>query len=243
MYIKKLFVAVLLAASVALPLHAAEPELGKALKQELSQVFGGQPDKVAKAPVDGLLEVTYGAKIFYVTPDGRFLINGELFELASRTNLTEQRLSSARLDTLADVDESSMIIYKANGKEKHSITVFTDIDCVYCRKLHKGMKEMNDLGITVRYMSYPRAGLNSSSYYKAVSVWCADDRNRAMDMAKNEGKVSQERCDEAPVKEQLAMGEQLGVTGTPAIILEDGRLMPGYAPPQKLFAMLEGANR
>jgi thiol:disulfide interchange protein DsbC len=223
----------------ALPVQAEDVTMGETLKQELVKVFGGEPDRVTQAPLEGMLEVTYGAKLFYVTRDGRFLINGEMFDLATRTNLTEQQLSRARLNTLDAIDESSMIVYRAKGEEKHVITVFTDIDCVYCRKLHKGMEQMNELGITVRYMAYPRAGLNSPSYDKAVSVWCADNRNQALDDAKNRGKVSQKRCEDSPVKQQMATGEQMGVTGTPAIILDDGRMMPGYAPPRKLAALME----
>lgn len=239
MQYRTVFVTLFLALAVALPVHAEEARMGAALKQRLSDTFGGLPDSANTTPVDGLLEVSYGTNVFYVTKNGDYLINGEMFDLDSRTNLTEKRLSKSRLDVLKDIDESSMIIYKAKGKEKHVITVFTDIDCVYCRKLHSGMKEMNELGITVRYLAYPRAGVNSPSYYKAVSVWCADDRNKAMDEAKNMGKVAQKRCEDSPVRKQMEAGTQLGVSGTPAIVFSDGHLMPGYAPPQKLAAILD----
>lgn len=238
MQARKLFSLFLLTMLVSLPLQA-EVQLDGALKGKLAGVFGGQPDQVREAPIDGVLEVTYGAQIFYVSKDGRYLINGEVFDLDSRTNLTKARLSGARLNMMAQVDKSEMIVYKAKGKEKHVISVFTDIDCVYCRKLHKGMDEMNELGITVRYLSFPRAGLNSPSYNKAVSVWCAEDRNKAMDNAKNDQKVSDKRCDSAPVQAQMELGKAVGVTGTPAMVLSDGSLVPGFVPPKRLLEMLD----
>ncbi len=220
------------------PVHAEED----ALKAKLLKAFGRAPDVIAPSAIEGLKEVVYGTDVYYITPDGRYLVSGSMFDLASQSNLTEQRLSGLRQDILKGVDESSMIVFKADGKQKHMITVFTDIDCVYCRKLHSGMAEMNKLGITVRYMAYPRAGIGSPSYDKAVSVWCAADRNKAMNEAKNDGKVVPKKC-ENPVAQEYKLGQKLGVNGTPAILLEDGHLMPGYAPPERLFALLENKGK
>ncbi len=220
------------------PVHAEED----ALKAKLLKAFGRAPDVIAPSAIEGLKEVVYGTDVYYITPDGRYLVSGSMFDLASQNNLTEQRLSGLRQDILKGVDESSMIVFKADGKQKHMITVFTDIDCVYCRKLHSGMAQMNKLGITVRYMAYPRAGIGSPSYDKAVSVWCAEDRNKAMNEAKNDGKVVPKKC-ENPVAQEYKLGQKLGVNGTPAILLEDGHLMPGYAPPERLFALLENKGK
>jgi thiol:disulfide interchange protein DsbC len=225
-------------ALLAFPAIAQESEVVQNLKQELAKVFRAQPDKVESTPVDGLYEVVYGSNVYYVSADGRYLLNGDLVDVKSRTNLTEKKRSDARLEAMAEVDESDMIIYKASDKEKHTISVFTDIDCGYCRKLHEGMAEMNDLGITVRYLAYPRAGIGSPSYDKAVSVWCAEDSHKAMDEAKRGARLAKANCD-APVKAQMALGASIGVTGTPAIVLEDGTLMPGYLPPKKLAAALD----
>lgn len=226
----------------ALPAIAADSKAVQQLKSDLIKVFGAQPDTVTEAPVKGLYEVVYGSKLYYVSIDGRYLFNGELFDLQSRTNLTEQKLATARLKTLANIDESSLVVYKAKGKEKHVITVFTDIDCGYCRKLHSGMAKMNELGITVRYMAFPRAGIDSPSYNKAVSVWCSKDRNKAMDLAKSGATPEVATCD-SPVKKHYEMGQMLGVTGTPALILEDGTLMPGYLPPEQLALALDKAAK
>ncbi|HEX9803543.1 MAG TPA: DsbC family protein [Gammaproteobacteria bacterium] len=233
---KRLLVAVL--ALLAMPAMAAETKAIQQLKGELVKVFGTIPDTVNEAPIKGIYEVNYGPKTYYVSLDGRYLFSGDLYDLRSQTNLTEANRSGARLKALADVDESSLIVYKAKGEEKHVITVFTDIDCGYCRKLHSEMGKMNELGITVRYMAYPRAGVNSPSYDKAVSVWCAEDRNKAMDAAKSGKTPEVAKCD-APVKAHMAMGELVGVTGTPALILRDGSLMPGYMPAPQLAKALE----
>ena len=233
---KRVFVALL--GLVVMPAMAADSEAIQQLKGDLVKVFGAVPDAVNEAPVKGLYEVTYGPKLYYVTLDGRYLFSGELFDLKTRTNLTEENRSKVRLKTLSSVDKSSMITYKAKGKEKYHITVFTDIDCGYCRKLHSGMKEMNELGITVSYLAYPRAGIGSSSYDKAVNVWCADDRHKAMDEAKRGANPAKASCD-APVKQHYELGVQVGVTGTPAIVLSDGTLMPGYLPPKQLLKALE----
>lgn len=223
---------------LAVPAMAAENDSLQNLKQTLQKVFGAQPDTMSPSPVKGIYEVGYGPKIYYVSADGHYLFSGDLIDLHNRTNLTEQNRSGARLKALSQIDEKSMIIYKAKGKEKHVITVFTDIDCGYCRKLHHGMAKMNELGITVRYLAFPRAGIGSPSYDKAVSVWCAKDRHKAMDDAKS-GLIPQKASCDSPVKQEYMLGRSIGVTGTPSIVLKDGSLMPGYLPPEKLAAALE----
>lgn len=207
------------------------------IKERLAKAFNGQPDAIADSPLDGLYEAVYGSKVFYVSTDGKHLISGELYDLATLDNLTEQRRAGGRMKVINDIPESSMIVYKAED-EKHVLNVFTDIDCVYCRKLHQDMAQINALGITVRYLAFPRAGMNSPSYDKAVSVWCAKDRNKALDDAKGSGQIVPLKCD-APVQQHMALGEQLGISGTPGLILEDGRLQPGYAPPNQLLSLFK----
>ena len=130
-----------------------------------------------------------------------------------------------------------MIVF-GSGKEKHVIDVFTDIDCGYCRKLHSQIDQYNKEGIEVRYMSYPRAGVNSESGRKAISVWCADDRKKAISEAKQGNPVEEKTCDN-PVAEQFALGRVVGVSGTPALVLENGELIPGYVPPKRLRQLLD----
>lgn len=225
-----------LAASVSA--LAGEKEDQTRIRGELAKIIPGKaPDAVQKSPVNGLYEVSYGTELYYVSADARYVLRGDLLDLKTRVNLTESRRSSARLEALENA-KSGMIVF-APKETKHTVTVFTDVDCVYCRKLHGGMKEMNDLGIAVRYLAFPRAGVGSASFDKAVSVWCAKDQRKAMDDAKGKGEVTPAKC-ENPVAEHLALGQELGVSGTPALVLEDGRMFPGYMPPDKLLQVLEG---
>ena len=131
-----------------------------------------------------------------------------------------------------------MIVFAPEGKPSYTITVFTDIDCGYCRKLHGEMAGYNAEGIKVQYLFYPRAGEGSPSFAKAVSVWCADDRRTALTDAKAGKSIPDKTCPN-PVKEHLELGEKMGVSGTPAIVLENGEMVPGYIPPKRLAAMLK----
>jgi thiol:disulfide interchange protein DsbC len=219
--------------------HASEQADAKRIKEALAQVIPGQnPDSIKPAPVGGMYEVSYGTQVFYVSADGRYVISGDLVDLKGQVNLTEQRRADFRRAAM-DKISADAIVYAPKEKAKHVITVFTDADCGYCRKLHSGMKEMNDLGIEVRYLAYPRAGVGTPSFEKAVSIWCAKDRNKAMDVAKNGGEPAKARCQNT-VAQQLSLGNSLGVQGTPAILLDDGRMVPGYVPPQRLAQILEG---
>jgi len=203
--------------------------------QSLSPDF--KADSIAPSPIKGISEVLVGPRLYYVTNDGKYLIQGSLIEVSSRTDVSEARRKSIRLDAVNAVGEDNMIVFPAR-KPKHTITVFTDIDCGYCRKLHKEVDQFNDKGITVRYLMFPRSGVNTSSYYKAVSVWCEDDRNAALTDAKAGKSLPRAECDN-PVKAHMDLGKLLGVTGTPAIVLDDGELLPGYVPAVKLARVLD----
>lgn len=233
---KTLFAAALLCALT--PWAHAEGVKEK-IEQRLSVVMPGQvPDSLQPAPLKGMYEAVYGPRIFYISEDARYVLSGELLDLETRVNLTETRRTQGRRDILAALDSSEMIIFPAKDKAKHRITVFTDIDCGYCRKLHNGMEEMNKLGIEVRYLAYPRAGVGSASYDKAVGVWCAEDRQKAITEAKTGKNVEKKTC-ENPVRKHLQLGQTMGVTGTPTLVLDNGEVLPGYLPPQKLLQALE----
>jgi thiol:disulfide interchange protein DsbC len=239
---RSVYIAVVSLFFVAAPLHAEDAATAK-IRAAVEGVMPGQtPDSIMPAPVAGLYQIAYGPRLFYVSADGRHLISGDMFDLQQQTNVTEEWRGQARLSSL-DAAKSTMIVYPARGEAKHTVTVFTDIDCTYCRKMHNGMKEMNDLGITVRYLAFPRAGIPSPSYDKAASVWCAADRNKAMDLAKNDDKVSQNVCANNPVSEHLALGKSFGVSATPTLVLEDGSVVPGYLPPQRLAQELDNMRQ
>jgi len=198
---------------------------------------GIQPDEIRSTPLDNLYEVTFGGRLVYLTADGRYLIQGKMIDLETRTEITEERLSELKMAALAKVSEDQMVIYGPKDA-KDTVTVFTDIDCGFCRKLHSEMARYNEAGIRIRYLFYPRAGIGSDSYDKAVSVWCADDRKAAMDKSKAGQEIPARSC-ENPVDEHYALGQTMRVTGTPALLLEGGEMVPGYVPANKLRKALD----
>lgn len=243
-YLQKICVFILALSPITLsPLAAAgEAEDVKAITAVLAKINPGtQPDKVAPSPVPGLYEAVYGPQVIYVSKDGAYLIEGDLFDVRRRVNLTEQKRESGRAGVVNAIDLKTMIIFKPKGETKHTITAFTDIDCGYCRKLHKQIAEYNDLGIEVRYLAYPRAGVNSPSYDKAVSVWCSDNRQQAMTLAKS-GKTPEKKTCDNPVKQHMAAAREVGVTGTPSLVLDSGKLLPGYVEPKRLIKILDQLN-
>jgi thiol:disulfide interchange protein DsbC len=195
-----------------------------------------QIDSVSPSPVPGLYEVMIGTQIVYVTDDARYFVDGQIVDLKTRENLTDARLSGLRKAAVDAVPESEMVIFSP-PKYDHTITVFTDIDCPYCAKLHSQIDQYEAEGIRVRYLFFPRAGVRSKSYNEAVSVWCSDDRNQALTDAKAGKKIPAKTCDN-PVDEHMALGRKIGVNGTPAIILESGEMVPGYVEPKRLAQML-----
>jgi thiol:disulfide interchange protein DsbC len=219
------------------PAWAEKPEPVDTIRDKLTTLVPGMhPDSIRPTPVKSLFEVTYGAQIFYLSDDGRYMFRGSLIDLDRRADLTERTRSKARKIALDKISEDEMIVF-APEHTNHTITVFTDVDCPYCRKLHAEMDEYNKAGIKVRYLMFPRAGINSPGYKKAVSVWCAEDSNKVLTQAKRGETIKEKTCNN-PVKQQMELGQILGVTGTPAIVLESGELMPGYRPAGEIIAML-----
>lgn len=195
-------------------------------------------DGLTPSPIDGLYEVRLGAQLAYVTADGQYLLQGDIYEVATRANLTEERRTSARAAAVDGVGESSMIVFGPKQAD-HTITVFTDIDCGYCRKLHREIEDYVDAGIRVRYMFFPRSGPNTESWTKADNVWCAEDRNSALTRAKAGEKIDSDDCGTTPVEQHYQMGQGFGIRGTPAIITETGTIIPGYVPADELLTYLE----
>jgi thiol:disulfide interchange protein DsbC len=194
-------------------------------------------DSISSTAIPGLFEVVMGPQVLYVSKDGKFLVEGNLYDLEKQKNLTEEKRAAGRLKAIKALDPDSLIIFSPK-KVKHSLTVFTDIDCGYCRKLHRDIDKYLAKGIEIRYAAFPRAGLNSPSYTKAVNVWCADDRKAAITAAKAGDTIKSKPCDN-PVKKEYEIGESIGVTGTPTLVMEDGNILPGYLPPDRLAAYLD----
>lgn len=219
-------------------LSLAESASHDAIIKSLKGVFPGvTPNEINPSPMAGVSEVLIGPRLFYISNDGKYLLQGSLIDLATRTDISEARRNGIRLDAINDLGEENMIVFPAKDS-RHTITVFTDIDCGYCRKLHDEIDQYNARGITVRYLAFPRSGVGSASYNKAVSVWCEKDRQTAMTRSKAGETLPKADCDN-PVKDEYELGQMLGVNGTPAIILEDGSLLPGYIPPAKLAKALD----
>jgi thiol:disulfide interchange protein DsbC len=206
---------------------------------------GSKLEDFRTTPLPGIYEYARGADIVYLSADGKFAFDGDLYELGTEKNLSEQRRREARLGMLAEVPESQMVIFgpKDAKQTKHTITVFTDIDCGYCRKLHTEMAQYNDLGIRVRYLFYPRTGPETESWQKAESVVCAANRNDAMTRAKRGETVRSNKCKTAVVQRDFELGQEMGLRGTPALLLADGELVSGYVPAAMLIRRLEQPAR
>lgn len=212
-------------------------------KQALSKVTASNIEiiSVSDTPVDGIKEVLVdggrGSEILYLSEDGKYIVNGTIFDIENRVDLTDQKKSVLRKDLLGEMGDSQRINFYPE-KMEHHVTVFTDIDCGYCRKLHAEMQQYNDLGIGVSYLFFPRAGLKSGSYDKAVNVWCAADQQQAMTLAKAGETVEPKTCDN-PIADHYKAGMSSGVSGTPALVLDNGTMMPGYLPPDQLKQRLD----
>ncbi len=232
--------AVLLLAAGSL---SADPE--DSIRAALTRVVPNiKIDSVKPAPVKGLYEVLVGTQMMYVTGDGRYFIDGRIVDLATREDVTEPRLSGARKKLVDGVGEQEMVIFEPSGKATHTVTIFTDVECGYCRKLHSQIAAYGEEGIRVRYLFYPRSGKGSPAYQEAVSVWCAGDqaaRRTALTAVKAGQSIAEKTCAN-PVDQHMALGEELGLRGTPAIVTETGEMIPGYVPPKQLAAQLAGRS-
>lgn len=222
-------------AADAVPVPEGDPRIALSAK-----IPGTVPSDLRATPVTGVYELTHGSDVSYVTADGQYVFSGDLFRITAQgefPNLTEQRRRELRLGQVEALPESEMIVFgKANLA--HTITVFTDVDCQWCRQLHSQIGEYNKLGIRVRYLAYPRNGPDTESWAKAEAVWCAKDRNKALTQAKLGRQIDSSPC-ATPVAKHYALGRQMDLSGTPGLILETGELVPGYMPPKSLLEALE----
>jgi len=191
------------------------------------------------APIAGMVAIELtGGNVLYASIDGRYLIAGDLFEVGDDlVNLAEKARDEKRRDLIAAVSLQDMAVFPAQGKRKAVITVFTDVDCTYCRKLHLEVPRMNQMGVEVRYLAYPRGGVDSPGYAKLVTAWCSADRQEAITRMKRGEQVPAKTCDN-PVAREYELGHLAGLTGTPAIVLEDGRMLAGYVSAEELGEVL-----
>lgn len=196
------------------------------------------PQHVNPSPVPGWYMIQKGTIIAYVSGDGRYLLQGDLIDLEAQVNLSEAARDEARRNLVAALGDDEVISF-APASTKHSVTVFTDIGCTYCRRLHNEIATYLAEGIEVRYVLYPRNGPASPDWAESEKVWCSPDRNSALTAAKQDRPFQTGQCDASIIKDHYALGQDVGLSGTPAIVLEDGTLIAGYLPADVLAEQLE----
>jgi thiol:disulfide interchange protein DsbC len=196
------------------------------------------PENVSKSPVDGWYTVHKGAIVAYVSADGRYLLQGDMIDLDNQVNLTEQARNTVRHEVMSSLTDDQTIVFSP-AEVKYRVTVFTDVDCTYCRKLHSQIDEYLAAGIEVRYLLYPRSGPASRSWNISEDVWCARDRNGALTAAKLDRDFESPKCDASIITDHYMLGQDIGLTGTPAIVFDDGTLVSGYLPPATLVSRLQ----
>jgi len=222
-------------AGVAFAQDATDAKVREAIK---SLVPNAEIESVNESVLPGFTEVVMGGQVIYVTDDGKYVVSGAVFDVAAKANLTERRLASVRVAELKKVPAERRLIFPA-ATPKHTITVFTDIDCGYCRQFHADIQKYNDLGITVEYLFFPRMGEGSKGWSEAVQVWCSKDRNAALTIAKGGQALDAATDCDNPVSEDFMLGQSIGVSGTPAIFSANGTQLGGYLPPDQMLARLE----
>jgi thiol:disulfide interchange protein DsbC len=209
----------------------------------VSKLQGAKPEDVGPSPIPGLYEVTMGGLIAYVSGDGKYLVSGNVYDLDSQVNLTATRRNAARAKALAAAPEDQMIVFSP-ANPKMTVTVFTDIDCGFCRRFHSQIADLNKAGVRVRYLMFPRSGPGTESWRKAASVWCAADRRDALTRAKRGEEIKSKDCKaEDAIQTQYSMGEDMGVEGTPAIFTQTGDYVGGFMTPDQLVKVVQESQK
>jgi thiol:disulfide interchange protein DsbC len=222
------------------PAHAPAPQLVPASPETLHAVAalaGVKAEDVQTTPIAGIFEVLRGSDILYMTRDGQYAFTGDLYQVPNRANLTEVHRREMRRKLIEAVPESRMVVFSPPDP-KYTVTVFTDVDCSYCRALHRQIAEYNRLGVRVRYVFYPRTGPDTDSWHKAEQVWCSTDRKAALTRAKLGEPLDSQPCTNTPVAQEYELGQAIGLEGTPGIVAANGALVGGYVPPEALVELL-----
>jgi len=238
--LKPLFTTLTIAvAFIAFQAYAIDAEADKRIRATMAELLPEQAvTKISATPFDGLYEVILGTNVVYMSGDGRYILRGDMLDMRERENLSEKQRISARKEIFDALSEAEYIEFSPPHPDHH-LYVFTDIDCGYCRRLHQDVPVLNKNGIGVRYLAYPRGGMDSNTSRTMEDVWCAKDRQQALTDAKNGKNVPQANC-ENPVAEDYELGRKLGIRGTPAIYTDDGEELRGYVPPGQLIDIVTG---
>lgn len=220
----------------------ADTDADAAIRAGMAKLLpaGVQVDAIKPGPIEGLREITVDGRVAYVTADGKHFVQGPIIELDSRRNLTQVSEAALHKIALDAVGEDRRIVFPATVPERFKITVFTDVECGYCREFHKHIADYNKAGITVEYLMYPRGGVGTTAARTMQNVWCAADRRKALTDAKNDRPVPAKAC-KTYIAEDYALGQRIGLNGTPAIYAANGMQVGGYLPPEQIVAALEAA--
>ncbi len=209
-----------------------------ALKADLAEKFPSlEADEIYESPLPGIVEIRQGAMVGYLSIDGRYLFRGDILDLEGDRNLTRDAMAVGRLELLSEFSDEDAVTF-APEETRYTVTVFTDVDCGWCRELHKEIADYNALGISVRYLMWPRGGPGSVAWAKAEQVMCADNRQEALTRAKNDQPLPEADCDTSILRKHFDVGYRMGVNGTPAIVTDTGEFIGGYKPAQALAAIL-----
>lgn len=217
--------------------NAADTEV-QALKEKLSKRVPQVSTESLRKSTDlpGWYEVEHGMQLLYITADGKYALAGDLIDLEGMKNVTGAWRQQTAIKKINAINEKDMIVI-GPANAKRTITVFTDVDCPYCARLHEDVPTLNKNGVKVRYLLFPRGGPGSDTFKKSVAVWCAPDRAKAVGIAKAGGKLDMKTCPN-PVEAHFKLGVDLNVSGTPAVYADDGKILGGYVPGERLLAML-----
>ncbi len=230
------FVALSMAAAAVISTNAVSDEALDRVHDALNSILPQSLplNSVIESPISGVYEALINNQIYYVFEKDGYLIIGDAIDLRSGVSLSDKKSEQAIYGVVNSTPPSDMVVFAATDPKRH-ITVFTDIDCGYCRRFHQGVPQLTAAGMEVRYMAFPRAGVESESYNKIVNVWCSDNQQKAMTEAKNGVKLPVASCTN-PVADQYRQGVQAGINGTPTLVLDDGTVIGGYVPADELLS-------
>ncbi len=216
---------------------ASPEEVEQNIRATLQKFVPDEPvTRIRSTPFENMYEVVLGPNVIYMSGDGRYIFKGDLLDMNARENVSENERAEARKQIFAGLSQEQFIEFSPE-QPRNIIYVFTDIDCGYCRRLHRDVEVLNENGLGVRYLAYPRGGIGSPAFDKMEAVWCADDRRQALTDAKNGREFTSKQCPN-PVASEYELGQRFGVRGTPAIYTQDGEELSGYMPPDELLKMV-----
>ena len=234
--------------AVLVAIFYGAPVFADDLKEKMAAAltgFAGQPigiEAVRSSPAPGIAEVQIeNGPLIYATEDGDyFFLNGDLHQTSATgaINLTEERRAVTRKEQLATIPVGDMVVFSPEGETRDYIAVFTDVTCFYCQKLHREVDQLNAKGIEVRYLAFPRGGIDSDGAQKLATAWCAEDQQATLTELKAGVELPVNDCADNPIAVQYQLGQDMGVSGTPAIITSSGLMVPGYRPADDLAALL-----